>query len=167
MWVLSRRNGHCLEGIWKWEVCWRWSHEYYNLWHNLNFLFENWIFLSFLCSTLCYTKAIFCHVTFINSIYNISFNLNLLICTNRAVILFLVYEVERNIYDHRLLETSVMKLEPRARLIRRSMPYLQKHLNSDDKRKLWVWVFCPDLYECFEYLTHVMHFINNALFWEI
>lgn len=35
--------------------------------------------------------------------------------------MFLVYEIERNIFDHRFLEYAIYELDPHVRIIRRTL----------------------------------------------
>jgi hypothetical protein len=58
---------------------------------------------------------------------------NLLCCS--AVILFLVYELERNIYDHRYLEYAIYDINSEIKVIRRTLQDITARAYlSDDKR---------------------------------
>ena len=53
----------------------------------------------------------------------------------RAVVVFLVFSVERNIYDQRLLEYAIRKKEPKVRVVRKSIQdFTDRGHLKEDKR---------------------------------
>jgi len=61
---------------------------------------------------------------------------------NSAVVLFLVYPVERNIYDQRWLEYSIHDKDSRVRVVRKSMKDVQLNGQLSTDRRLLVYVNC-------------------------
>lgn len=55
-----------------------------------------------------------------------------------AVVLFLVYPIERNIYDHRWLEYSIYDKDSRVKVIRKSLKDVQLNGQLSADRRLLV-----------------------------
>ena len=66
----------------------------------------------------------------------------ILLCIDyfRAAIMYVVIEVERNIYDHRWLEYHIHDKLPNVRVIRRTMKQLRTAMKVTDDHRLIVYV---------------------------
>ena len=83
-------------------------------------------------------------------------------CTDifRAVILFLVYSVERNIYDQRWLEYAIVELDSRITVVRCSLKEITARGRIADDRRLFVYV---RLFVWIKFVNLLLHFADDTI----